>query len=320
MNSEERRGAFHRAPPSDMRLAGTIAEDLDASPLVDHLFTLGIAAKLEPDGDRRQLWIFDEDHLARGKQELAAFLGAPGDPRYRAAEAEARRLRDEKLDRELAARRNVIEMPRSARLDSRARRPLTMILLAAMAVVFVTTDMGDDPVAVRRLQITQTFPVDHGGYAYYSTLPEIRNGEGWRLFSTMLLHFGIGHFVLGALGLMSFGRPVEALRGTWRFALLVLLLQAVSALAQFYWSGPNFGGMSGVLFGLFGYIWMKARFEPFSGFIMPGQTVVLMLLCQVLCISGALGNSANACHIAGQLTGIAVGIAPTLGRRLVGSR
>ena len=36
--------------------------------------------------------------------------------------------------------------------------------------------------------------------------------------------------------------------------------------------------MSGVVFGLFGYIWMKSRFEASSGYFMHPQTVVLMLL------------------------------------------
>ena len=45
---------------------------------------------------------------------------------------------------------------------------------------------------------------------------------------------------------------------------LVLVIAALSNLGQYFVSGPNFCGISGVVYGLFGYIWMKGRFDPAS--------------------------------------------------------
>ena len=73
--------------------------------------------------------------------------------------------------------------------------------------------------------------------------------------------------------------------------------------------------MSGVVFGLFGLIWMRARFVPGSRFLMPRDLVVWMLIWLLACTAGLVGNIANVAHAAGLLTGMAIGIAPRLWQR-----
>src|SRR5262249_52050570 len=78
----------------------------------------------------------------------------------------------------------------------------------------------------------------------------------------------------------------------------------------------QFGGLSGVLYGLFGYAWMKTRFEPQLGIVLPPQTVVLLLGWFVLCLAGVIPNIGNAAHAAGLVVGILVGVAPYAWRAL----
>ena len=71
----------------------------------------------------------------------------------------------------------------------------------------------------------------------------------------------------------------------------------------------TFGGMSGVVYALFGYVWMKGRYEPEQGMILHPSTVQTMLLWLVLCMTGFLGNIANAAHVVGLVAGILFGLA-----------
>jgi GlpG protein len=125
------------------------------------------------------------------------------------------------------------------------------------------------------------------------------------------------------------GGQVEARRGPVRFLLLVLVFAALSNLAQYYWGhlegfsglvpvfkrNPLFGGMSGVDYGLFGYIWMRARYEPASGFVMPASTVFMLVAWYVLCFLPGM-PIANMAHTVGLALGLLIGAAPHLWRRL----
>lgn len=299
-----------------MRLAGTFADQHDAATFVDYLLTLGIDAKVERNGDQWDLWVLDEERVAESKTALTAFRENPRDEKYRAAVKEADRLRRERVDKVLAARRNVIAIPRSvgAGLPAR-RRPITTLLFIASAFVFAMSDFGKKPDVVERLQITEIVRLDDGFVGYDAALPEIRRGEAWRLLTPMFLHFSILHFLGNMFWLFEFGSQIEARRGSFVLATLVVLADVVGNLGQFYWSGPSFGGMSGVNFALFGYVWIKARYEPWSGFMLQQNTVVFMIVWFFLCMAGIVGNVANVVHLGGLVCGVVFAYLPTLFRR-----
>jgi GlpG protein len=65
--------------------------------------------------------------------------------------------------------------------------------------------------------------------------------------------------------------------------------------------------MSGVVFGLFGYVWMMSKFAPFSGYVIAPANVAMMVIWFFICLTGAVGHIANWVHGVGLAVGLAAG-------------
>ncbi len=133
------------------------------------------------------------------------------------------------------------------------------------------------------------------------------NGEVWRFVTPIFLHGSLLHILFNMMWLRSMGSAIEMTRGTGRFVVLCLILAVTSNTGQLFWSGPFFLGMSGVVFGLIGYVWMKGKTQPRLGIGLDQQTVVMSILWLVLCMAGVFGNIANAAHLVGFFVGILIG-------------
>jgi GlpG protein len=118
----------------------------------------------------------------------------------------------------------------------------------------------------------------------------------------------------------------------WRFLALVLVTAIISNTAQYFlakvgWDGgpvfkasPQFGGMSGVLYGLFGYMWMKTLYDPELGLSLSPRTVIAMIAWLFLCMTGVAGPIANTAHVVGLIVGVVIGAAPHFWRLWFGKR
>src|SRR6266704_690511 len=92
-----------------------------------------------------------------------------------------------------------------------------------------------------------------------------------------------------------------------RLAVLVLVIAALSNFGQYLWQGPIFFGMSGVVYGLVGYIWLRGKFDLTSGLFLHRNTVMMAVIWFVLCLVGVIPHVANAAHSVGFGVGIAWG-------------
>ncbi|MEH6529061.1 MAG: rhomboid family intramembrane serine protease [Porticoccus sp.] len=139
------------------------------------------------------------------------------------------------------------------------------------------------------------------------------NGEYWRLVTPIFLHFGVFHIAFNGLWLWELGRRIEPLTGSLQMTVSVLLMAIASNLGQYLWSGPSlFGGMSGVVYGLLGYIWIRHKIAPRPILAIPKGLLGLMLFWLFLCMSGFIdlfmtGSIANAAHAIGLVTGMLLG-------------
>lgn len=80
----------------------------------------------------------------------------------------------------------------------------------------------------------------------------ILSGEYWRLLTPVFLHIGIVHLLLNSYALNIFGREVEGLFGSVRFAVIYLLAGIAGTLLSFAFSPSVAAGASGAIFGVIG--------------------------------------------------------------------
>ncbi|HEU4578192.1 MAG TPA: rhomboid family intramembrane serine protease [Polyangiaceae bacterium] len=81
--------------------------------------------------------------------------------------------------------------------------------------------------------------------------------EPWRQLSAMFVHFGLLHIGFNVLALFSFGRVLERVLGSARFAVLLLVSGALGFVVSDVWyalfpPAQITGGLSGGIFGLLG--------------------------------------------------------------------
>jgi GlpG protein len=176
--------------------------------------------------------------------------------------------------------------------------------------------------AVRQLFSIAPYEI-HGFEIHWHRWTAIAHGEVWRLVTPIFLHApilqgsGVLHVLFNMMWLYDLGSQIESRRGTWRFAAIVLLLAVTSNLCQYWIDGaPNFCGMSGVVFGLAGYVWVKSRYEPAMGLGLGPGTMTAMMIFFALCFTGLLGSIANWAHAGGLVVGLLLGYAPVAVRRL----
>jgi len=136
-------------------------------------------------------------------------------------------------------------------------------------------------------------------------------GEVWRLLTPAFLHFGALHLVFNGMWLWFFGVRIEGVLGSRHYLLFFLATAIAANFAQFS-TGPSvFGGMSGVVYALIGYIWMRQKYDPHPALSVPPGIIGFMLVWLILCLTGivdafmASGGVANGAHVGGLLAGMA---------------
>jgi GlpG protein len=90
---------------------------------------------------------------------------------------------------------------------------------------------------------------------------------------------------------------------------ILLFLAFTSNMTQYLWSlSANFGGLSGVVYGLLGYIWMWQSVEPRGSLKLPPAMIAFMLVALVAMEIVASAWIASAAHAGGLLAGMLAGL------------
>ena len=320
-----------------MRLIGVTEGQKKVGNFAAWLLTQEIETKIETTDDGKvEVWVKEEDHFKTALSQYEQFLKNPDDPKYASAVGEANQILREKEKRRREIQKKQMKVPRSSGGMGTPTGPMTKTVMILCLLVAILTNFGakeqwdqgvfralqflavDQP---QSLELAEAYLEDRD--AVDLRLASIQGGEIWRLVTPIFIHYSIFHFLFNMLLFLQFGRMIEGRYGTVWMAILVVAVAIFSNFAQgvaperLGGSAPNFpsgilissfGGLSGVVYGLFGFIVIKQYSDPRSGFFLPQLTIVLLLGWMVFCmlpVSGSIGfHIANWAHGIGFLAGV----------------
>ncbi len=166
------------------------------------------------------------------------------------------------------------------------------------------------------MELVCTFDPDGGRREYlYNELQlgiwwQVWEGQLWRPFTTTLLHGGLLHAAFNIYWMITLGTVIEHRIGSPRYFVFIVVVAYFSTMAQFYWLPNGMVGLSGVVYGLFGLMWIGRKYIPEWSWVCNDDTVRLMVgwffLCFVLSYLNVM-RVANLAHGAGLAMGWAIG-------------
>lgn len=137
----------------------------------------------------------------------------------------------------------------------------------------------------------------------------IFQGQVWRVITPIFLHFpalGIvfAHLAFNMIWLWQFGVLIERFESSHFLLWLIIIASVVSNVSQALVSSAIFGGMSGVVYALLGYLFMRPHFQASYPVRVPNNIAYVLLGFMLLSATGLFGESiANTAHFVGFIVG-----------------
>jgi len=144
--------------------------------------------------------------------------------------------------------------------------------------------------------------------------PATLDGEPWRLFAYMFLHYGIVHLGFNMWALWDAGRLVERLYGNLPFAGIYVFAGVCGGLASLWWNEARAAsaGASGAVFGVYGALFAFAlarkRAVPKAVIGSIGASAAVFVAFSLF-VGTVLTGIDNAAHLGGLAGGFAAGFA-----------
>lgn len=135
----------------------------------------------------------------------------------------------------------------------------------------------------------------------YTLTPEA-NFQPWRMLTAAFVHGGLLHYAMNSLTLWLFGRAIEPVIGSLRFAVFFIVAALAGSLAvDVLAPGTSVVGASGAIFGMFGAWFIMLRR---SGQDVTGMVVLIVLNVITSFINPGISWQA---HLGGLLVGLLCG-------------
>jgi GlpG protein len=268
----------------------TFSQKRAALAFSDYLKSLSIANHIQQNADGFAVVLENAEQLEQALAEVQAFIDNPNDTKFWQASWQTGALGQAEVYPE-----------KKSEAPSWWKKAGWVTRCVATICVLIFTVMQFDAEAVFR---ALNFPSAISLSAV--------NGEWWRLLTPAFLHFSLLHIVFNVLWWWELGSVVERVQSSWRLLALTLVIAIVSNGVQFLSYGNNFGGLSAVVYGLLGYLWLYPYADPNAGFRLNGVIVAFMLgwlaVGYTQLLDPIFGSISNDGHLSGLLVGSSLGI------------
>lgn len=268
---------------------GILSNARAAQALVDYLKSQGIVCRTESLERGTALYVANDNDLASAVEELEYFVAHPFDKKYLKASWDYGSTNNILKDEYGHPTSQLIAKFLS---DS---GPLTLAVFFSSLAIFLFWNLG---------YANEIFTY----LGFFEAVPNASLNQIWRVFTPILLHFSLLHLIFNLLWWWYLGGRIEKRVGFGALFILLLAGSSLPNILQFMITGPNFGGLSGVVYALAGYSWVMGIRKPQTDIGLPPALMGFMLLWLILGFFNVLGLSmANGAHLGGLMVGLLQG-------------
>lgn len=261
----------------------------------------GVAHRFAEKGGRQELWIANDQWVADVRDFVEAWQQG--------------RVRLETLPNPHVTAPNG-EAGKPGLAAHLRRFPLTLILIVLGIVGYGLASLAEHTGWWWQLTF-QAYQPSFAGYVAEPVLDGLRRGEVWRLITPTFLHFNVLHIVFNGLWIWEFGRRLEFYFSTLDYLLIFVVTALGANVIQFMMAGDApFGGLSGVVYGFMGVLFVASRIAPNAVLAVPPGIFGFILVWLALGVLGVIdlfipgpAMVGNGAHLGGLLSGLLLGYA-----------
>ncbi|NRA53758.1 MAG: rhomboid family intramembrane serine protease GlpG [Gammaproteobacteria bacterium] len=262
-----------------MILLGRVPNPRMAQAFIDYLFNLDIDCQLRQQ-QGFELWLVTTDQQQLAQDEFEQFIVNPSHPKYLAASWTNANPQISAVGHSAAN----VEM--LANFISHSG-PVTLVTFGVAVVVYLSYLLG--------------FNFVYQALAFFPSLELAQVSQIWRLFTPTLLHFSTLHILFNLVMWWYLGGLIENKVSSSKLLVILVLASIFPNIVQYLMTGPAFGGLSGVVYALVGYVWWR---NPKVGLYLPPAYIGFMLVWLVMGFFDLMGiKVANGAHVGGLIVG-----------------